>query len=154
MANIACLVNQTGPLYVHPEGVVRRTHFHAMAMYANLLQPRVARAEVESDRITRGESSVAMVDAIATVDESGTNWSLAIMNRHPSEAVRCTIKLGDRSIDGVFPATLLTGDGPDAYNDIDDPNRVAPRVVELTFEAGTVSLPPHSLSIIEVSMPK
>ncbi len=42
MANIACLVNQTGPLYVHPEGIVRRTHFHTMAMYATLLQANVA----------------------------------------------------------------------------------------------------------------
>ena len=46
-------------------GVVRRTHFHTMAMYANLLQPRVVGADVESDRLTQGESSVAMVDAIA-----------------------------------------------------------------------------------------
>ena len=154
MANIACLVNQTGPLYVHPEGVVRRTHFHAMAMYANLLQPRVVGADVESDRITQGESSVAMVDAIATVDETGERWAVALMNRHPSEAARCTIELGPRPIDGTYQATLLTGDSPDAFNDIEHPRRVVPRAVELVFEDGTVSLPPHSLVIVEIPMAK
>ena len=154
MANIACLVNQTGPLYVHPEGVVRRTHFHTMAMYANLLQPRVVGADVESDRITQGESSVAMVDAIATVDETGERWAVALMNRHPSEAARCTIELGPRPIDGTYQATLLTGDSPDAYNDIEHPRRVVPRAVELVFEDGTVRLPPHSLVIVEIPMAK
>jgi alpha-N-arabinofuranosidase len=154
MANIACLVNQTGPLYVHPEGVVRRTHFHTMAMYANLLQPRVVGADVESDRLTQGESSVAMVDAIATVDETGEQWAVAIMNRHPSEAVRCTIELGPQPIDGTYQATLLTGDSPDAYNDIEHPRRVAPKVVELIFEDGTVSLPPHSLVIVTLPLAK
>ena len=154
MANIACLVNQTGPLYVHPEGVVRRTHFHTMAMYANLLQPRVVGADVESDRITQGESSVAMVDAIATVDETGEQWAVAIMNRHPSEAVRCTIELGPQPIDGTYQATLLTGDSPDAYNDIEHPRRVHPRATEVVFEDGTVSLPPHSLVIVELPLAK
>lgn len=154
MANIACLVNQTGPLYVHPEGVVRRTHFHAMAMYANLLQPRIAEARVDSDRIDRGESSVAMIDAIATVDETGERWAVAIMNRHPSEAVRCTLTLGPRPIDGTYQATLLTGDSPDAYNDIEHPRRVAPRATELVFEDGTVSLPPHSLVVVELPLAK
>ena len=49
---------------------------------------------------------------------------------------------------------MLTGDSPDAYNDIDDPNRVAPRETELTFQQGAVSLPPHSLCIVEVLLRK
>ena len=152
MANIACLVNQTGPLYVHPEGVVRRTHFHAMAMYANQLGPRIAKARVESDRLFEGDASVAMVDAIATVDESGRSWSVAIMNRHPSDEVTCTLQLGDRLVDGTFQATLLTGASPDAYNDIQHPDRVTPAVTEVTFKAGAVRLPPHSLCIVEVPL--
>lgn len=154
MANIACLVNQTGPLYVHPEGIVRRTHFHAMAMYANLLKEHVVGAHIESDRLTHGESSVAMVDAIATVDESGANWAVALVNRHPSEAVLCTLEIGALPIDGTYKATILTGDSPDAYNDIEHPDRVAPRKTALTFAQGTVRLPPHSLCIVEVPLQK
>ena len=154
MANVACLVNQTGPLYVHPEGIVKRTHFHTMAMYANLLETNVAKTQIDSDRLTHGPSSVAMVDAIATVDDSGKNWSVAIMNRHPSNEVTCTLKMGDLPLDGTYRATVLTGDSPDAYNDIEHPNRVAPQEMMLTFKEGRTSLPPHSLVIVEGRLKK
>ena len=49
MANIAPIVNTRGPLYVHPLGLVKRTTFHVLAMYGNLLGERVASAEVTSD---------------------------------------------------------------------------------------------------------
>lgn len=154
MANIACLVNQTGPLYVHPEGVVRRTHFHAMAMYADLLESRVAEAKIESDRLRHGDSSVAMVDAIATVDESGDSWVVALMNRHPEEEVVCTLEIGDRSIDGTYEAMMLAGDSPDAFNDIEHPDRVAPGKTRLVFRNGRVALPPHSLCIVRIPSSK
>ncbi len=154
MANIACLVNQTGPLRVHPEGVLRRTHFHAMAMYANLLQPNVARSQVESSRLTHGDSSVALVDAVATVDDAGSTWTVAMINRHPSESIRCTVALGDAPVDGVFPAVILSGDSPDAFNDIELPDRVAPVKAEMVFKQGVVTLPPHSLCFVEMSPEK
>jgi len=154
MANIACLVNQTGPLYAHPKGIVKRTHFHSMAMYANLLQSHVAKTQVDSDRLTHGRSSVAMVDAIATVDKSGKKWAVAMMNRHPSEEVTCTLKIAEQPIDGTYKATVLTGDSPDSYNDIEHPHRVRPKEAELTFKKGTISLPPHSLVIVDVLLNK
>ena len=150
MANIACLVNQTGPLHVHPGGVVRRAHFHAMAMYANRLGPRVAAARIESDRLAHAGASVALVDAVATRDEAGERWSIALMNRHPSDEVVCTLRLGDAPLEGPYPATLLSADTPDAFNDVEHPDRVAPAPVALTFDAGAVRLPPHSLCILEV----
>ena len=150
MANIACLVNQTGPLYAHPKGIVKRTHFHTMAMYANLLQAHVAKAQVSADRLTHGSSSVAMVDAIATVDESGKKWAVAMMNRHPSQEATCTLRIGENLTDGTYKATILTGESPDSYNDIEHPHRVVPKKTESTFKKGAISLPPHSLVIVEV----
>ena len=152
MANISCLVNQTGPLYVHPKGIVKRTHFHTMAMYANLLQAFVVKAKVNTDKLTYGSASVAMVDAIATVNKSGKKWAVAIMNRNPLEEVVCTLKIGELPVDGTFKATILTGDSPDSYNDIEHPHRVAPKEVELTIKKGTISLPPHSLVIVEAQL--
>jgi len=154
MANISCLVNQTGPLYVHPKGIVKRTHFRTMAMYANLLQAYVVKAKVNSDKLTHGSASVAMVDAIATVDKSGKKWAVAMMNRHPSKEVVCTLKIGELPVDGTYKATILTGDSPDAYNDIEHPDRVAPKEAELTVKKGAISLPPLSLVIVDVLLKK
>ena len=149
MANISCLVNQTGPLYVHPKGIVRRTHFHAMAMYANLLQTRVAKTQVHADRLTNGSASV---DAIATVDKSAKQWSIALVNRHPSDSVACSVTMKNTPLDGTYKATILTGDSPDSYNDIEHPSRVVPKEVKLIFKNGTTNLPPHSLVIVDVSL--
>ena len=152
MANIAPIVNTRGPLYVHPKGIVKRTHFHTMAMYANLLQERVGNAKVTAGRLTNGETSVAVVDAIATVDESGKHWAIAMVNRHPSENVVCTVTLGSSSLEGTYTATLLAGDSPNAYNDIEHPNRVVPKKVELTFNKGATRLAPCSLTIANITL--
>ena len=151
MANIAPIVNTRGPLFVHPAGVVRRTHFHTMAMYANELQPRVAQLQRAAPRLRHGERQIPVVDAVATVDDSGERWAIALINRHPSERVACTVELGGAALEGAHDASLLTADSPDAYNDIDAPDRVAPEQVELMFEDGVTMLPPHSLTIVKVT---
>ena len=150
MANIAALVNTRGPLYVHPKGIVKRTHFHAMKMYANELEARVAKLDIQADQLAHGNKSVGVVDAVATVDESGKNWSIAIVNRHPDQQVPCTIKMKDLLLDGEYNAVVLSGDSPDAFNDIDRPDRVVPVTKKLIFRKGVVALPPHSLTIVKV----
>ncbi len=150
MANISPFVNQSGPLYVHPKGIVKRTHFHTMAMYSNQLQPQVAQSEFISDTLTNGKDSIAVVDAIATVDKKGENWAISLVNRHPSEDVACTVKLGDKAINGKFKATILTGVSPESYNDIEESNRVIPKELEIKFEKGSTMLPPHSLIIVHI----
>lgn len=148
MANIAPLVNTRGPLFVHAKGIVKRPHYHTMWMYANLLQERVAPVHVTSSRL-KG-ASVATVDAVATVDQSGRRWSVSLINRDPSESVACTLKISQTPLNGKYKATLLTADSTDSYNDPENPARVAPREVELTFMNGVVELPPHSLLIVSI----
>ena len=48
-----------------------------------------------------------------------------------------------------YAATVLSGDSPDSFNDIENPNRVIPRKTTLIFTKGVVHLPPHSLTIIK-----
>jgi len=148
MANIAPLVNTRGPLYVHPQGVVRRTHFYTMAMYANLLGPHVAETTVEAGPLAHGDRIIPVVDAIATTNEAGTMWSIALVNRHPSQEIACTVKIRGIPLEGQYQATILSGDSPEAYNSIEHPNRVVPERTQRTFRQGTGALPPHSLTIL------
>jgi len=152
MANVAPLVNTRGPLFVHPNGIVKRTSFHTMAIYANLLKESVVKADVQADELRHGDASVAVIDAIATVDGGGENFSIALVNRHPSDEVDCTVKLGKTLLEGIYKTTVLDGESPDAYNDIENPDRVVPREMEIHFRNGVASLPPHSLSLIEISL--
>ena len=150
MANIAPLVNTRGPLYVHPHGILKRTTFHTLALYANQLGSRVGKLDLTTGNLLNGSRSVPMVDAIATVDESGKVWSIALVNRHPSKNVACTIKMRDILLDGRYEATILTGDSPQAFNDVEHPNRVVPERTQVPFKKGVVSLLPHSLTIVRI----
>jgi alpha-N-arabinofuranosidase len=117
-------------------------------MYANDLEAQVAPLEV--DQPGTGKQGTARIDAIATVDKTGKRWSIALVNRDPSQAVACTVRLGDQLLDGVFDAKILAGDSPEAFNDIAHPNRVVPEPSQVTFNQGVVELPPHSLTIMRV----
>ena len=152
MANIAPIVNTRGPLFVHPKGIVRRTHFHTMAMYANELEERVGSLEIKADKLKHEGKSVPVVDAVATVDASGGNWAIALVNRHPDKKVACSVKLKDAPLEGEYTALVMAGDSPDSFNDIENPNRVVPVKTTLTFKAGMAHLPPHSLTIVKVPL--
>jgi alpha-L-arabinofuranosidase len=150
MANIAPLVNTRGPLFVHPGGIVKRSHFHTMSMYANRLESHFCPSGVTSGILVHGKDTVAMVDALATVDETGKSWAISLVNRDPSEDVGCTVKIGERLLNGKYRATVLTGSSPDDFNDIHSPDRVSPQDTEVLFRKGVVTLPPHSLTIVFV----
>jgi len=150
MANIAPIVNTRGPLYVHPKGIVKRTTYHALAMYANLLGNRVGTTHVDGGLLVHGDRFIPLIDAIATLDDGGRAWSLVFVNRHPSKEVDCTVQLPGALLDGTFEATILAGDSPTAYNNIEKPHRVVPESRQLEFKNNVVKLPPHSLTIVRI----
>jgi len=150
MANIAPIVNTRGPLYVHPKGIVKRTTFHVLAMYANLLGNHVVNSKTTSGLLVHGNQFVPIVDAIVTVDDANKTWKIALVNRHPSKEVDCTVCLKNTLLEGTFEATVLDGDSPEAYNDIENPHRVNPTKVQLTFRKNVAKLPPHSLTIVRI----
>ena len=121
-----------------------------MAMYRNLLEERVAEVETISGKLTQEGESVAVVDALATVDEKGENWAISLVNRHPSDHVNCRIELGDKPLDGTYHAKVLTGDSLDSFNDVENPERVSPVLLRVEIEKGVLRLPPHSLMIVLV----
>jgi alpha-N-arabinofuranosidase len=150
MANIAPLVNTRGPLFVHPRGIVKRTTFHTMALYANRLGSRVGKLELQTGNLLHENRSLPTVDALATVDEPGKVWSIALVNRHPFQSMACTIKMNRAPLDGRYEAVILAGDSPEAFNDVEHPNRVVPVSTQLLFKKGVADLPPHSLTIVRV----
>jgi alpha-N-arabinofuranosidase len=150
MANIAPLVNTRGPLFVHPKGIVKRTHFHTMAMYANELESRVGVLKLTASPLFKGSQSIPVADAVATVDASGRQWAIALVNRHPDRSLKCTVKMKDKVLEGNCPSVVLASDSPDAFNDIEYPDRVVPVRKTVTFAEGLTELPPHSLTIISV----
>ena len=149
MACMAPVVNARGPLFVHPKGIVRRTTFHVLQMYANLLEPNVLAAKVSSEPLKSGEKSVPALDAVVTSSDDRKRFAVALINRHPDQPVDCKLSLSAPPRDGAVKARLLAGDSTDAYNDVDRPGRVAPETREWKLQEGAVRLPPHSVAIVQ-----
>ena len=149
MANLAPTVNARGPLFVHEGGVVRRTTFHVMRMYADLLGPRVLDAQIRSANLATGSGDVPLVDAVATGDDDGF-VTISLVNKSDRDEAAVRVVIGGRPVTGEHDATVLTGTGPDAFNDVDAPEAVVPVTGRLSFTDGVVMLPPHSVSICRV----
>lgn len=149
MANIAPTVNARGPLFVHPDGVVRRTTFHVMRMYANLLGSEVLDSHTIAPELAVPGGSVPAVDVVATRQSADNSIVVSFVNKHDSDTVPCKVVIGSGPLNGTFDGTLLTGPGPDAYNDVDSPDTVQPVDTKVTVEDGVLSLPPHSVLFVK-----
>jgi alpha-N-arabinofuranosidase len=151
MANMAPAVNTRGPLFAHPRGIVRRTTFHVLKMYSDLCCPNVADAFVSADALPHADKSAPVLDAVVTCTSDWKTLVLTAINRHPEMEVSCSLRVDGAPLEGAFPATLLSGDSPDAYNDVERPNRVVPIERSLSFRKGVTSIPPHTLAFCRLN---
>jgi alpha-N-arabinofuranosidase len=149
MANMAPVVNTRGPLFVHPAGIVKRPTFHVLAMYANLLKANTVMTWVTSDTFSSAGKSISVLDAVATCDDAMQQWSLGLVNRHPDLSLRCYVHLEGQRLEGRCRITVLSGDSPEAYNDIAYPDHVSPCETEISLKDGEVVLAPHSVTVIQ-----
>ncbi|NLU95548.1 alpha-L-arabinofuranosidase C-terminal domain-containing protein [Chitinophaga sp. Ak27] len=151
MACMAPIVNTTGPIYVSPEGIVKRTTYHVMNMYANNLQPNIISSFIKSDTLSNGTTSVPAIDAIVTCSDDRKFYSISLVNKHPEREAECDIDLGN--IDGNASEFVLSGDSENAFNDVDTPNRVIPIKRSIVIKNGKIILPAHSLVILNIKLP-
>ncbi len=149
MACMAPVVNARGPLFVHPKGVVRRTTFHVMKMYSDLLLPNVLSSQVSSDLLHVDKDTVPVIDAVVTRSDDQKRLAVALINRHPQTAARLKLTLGNTVIPTGARVTILSGDSSDAYNDVALPDRVVPETRALMLSDGQIELPPHSVAIAQ-----
>ena len=152
MACMAPVVNARGPLFVHPKGVVRRTTFHVLSLYAGLLQPTVLPVRLSCERLQNGDASVPVVDATATLSDDRKRVTLALVNRDPDRPVDLKVDLGGVPGLAKAKATSLAGDSPDAYNDVTHPDRVQPEPREGVLKDGALWLSPHSVNLVELTL--
>lgn len=147
MANLAPTVNARGPLFVHTEGVVKRTTFHLMSLYANSLGGRVLPAHLRSVDLDTGFGSVPQVDAIVTTDDDNS-LTIVLVNKSEASTVDVAVTVDGKRATGMHQAIELAGDSADAYNDVGNPDAVVPAERLVSFDNGVTTLPAHSVTVI------
>lgn len=149
MANMAPVVNTRGPLFVYPEGIVKRTTYYVMQLYATKLQPNILPVYIKSDLLSKDGKSVPVVDAVVTCSNDKKQLVIALVNKDPEKEAVCDLGIG--GLDGSIIATFLSGDSTEAFNDIDSPNRVVPQEKKIRIRNGMVTIPAHSLVILPIT---
>jgi alpha-N-arabinofuranosidase len=144
------VVNTRGALFVHPKGIVRRTTFHVLKLYASALEKNYLPSTLASETLNHNGQETSALDAIVTCDDAKRHFAVSAVNKHPEKALPLAIDF--KNIAGSVPkqvsATVLSGSSPDDYNDIDAENRVVPVEKILKVTDGKVFIPPHSVTII------
>lgn len=148
MANVAPSVNTRGPIYAHAGGIVRRTTFHTMKMYADHIRERIVRAVVDGPQLEHAGKTINLVDAVVSIDGRGT--TIALVNRDPDGEAMCELMLDRQVLTGEFAVDVLDGPSPDAFNSVHEPNAVTPRRISLGDTNGRFAIPPHALCMLHV----
>ncbi len=152
MACFSPIVNARGALYVYPEGLVKRSTFYTLYMYANDLLPYVVPTQEDLTQTVSYENrSTKALDVILTSDKDGKKFVYAVINKDPQNEVSLTLdfKGMGKTAKSRVSAKILAGEGIDDYNDIGD-DSVEPYQTTLNVRNGSVSIPAHSVTFITI----
>ena len=126
-ACLAQLVNVIAPIKTEPRGPSwREATFHPFSITAARARGEAVALAVDGPVLsTPTHGDVPVVDAVATVEESGTA-SLFVVNRHPSETVDLVLDAPRRTRIRLLDAVLLSDPDVHATNSMERPDRVRP----------------------------
>ena len=153
VACLAQLVNVIAPIMTEPGGPVwRQATYHPFALTARYGRGTVLRLEPRGPVRETGQwGEVPLLDAVAVHDEDAGGLTIFTVNRDQHEPMAVDLDL--RGLAGLAAGehTTLAGNDPDAVNDAEHPDRVAPRQldeVKLDGGRGQVVLPPLSWNMV------
>lgn len=149
MACMSPVVNVRGPLYAYPGGIVRRTTFYVFKMYSHYLEPYVL-PSISSGESFSENKEVKLIDAVVTCSKDRQNFSVVLINKHPEKVISYYLDI--EGMPNRVNVIMLEGDSTDAYNDVENPDRVIPEETMMDIENNTIQLPPHSVNIVHFSV--
>lgn len=157
MANFAPILNTRGCIFTTEKAMVLRSTYYVFDLYVNYLGDTVLDSwweEMPGLSVNRKDGEPVRVD---TLDLLGTKWTdregyaLALVNKHPEEAQTITISMPEAR----GKAVLFTLNGPsrDSYNDVDRQEiQIQKHVLGMYQENSTVTLPPHSVNVLQIGV--
>jgi alpha-N-arabinofuranosidase len=159
MANYAPTVNTRGLIWTHPEGLVLRSTYHVFDLFVNHSWETVLDAHVSTPTFPVrqpgiSDVSVDHLDTVVTIDEEKSELSIIATNLHPDQYLETTIHLLNLEVAPGAVVRTLTGNSPDAYNDLGSPQAVSIRTEDKVVQPDeiTLSLGPHSVTAVALKL--
>lgn len=158
MANFAPVVNTRGLIYTHQQGIVLRPTYYVFEMYTQQLGDEIVDSfELDVPELSQKDRfgnvrRFPQVDVIATRFSGTDRLAVSLVNKHATDdiLVQATIPHAGKNIS----LQVLSGDSPDAYNDVGHTGVLPAARPDLVDTRGEdllcVKLPPHSVSILSI----
>jgi alpha-N-arabinofuranosidase len=129
-ACLAQLVNVIAPIKTEARGPVwREATFYPFSVTAARARGEAVPLAVDGPVLsTTTHGDVPVIDAVATVEESGAA-SLFVVNRHPGETVDLVLDAPDHTGIHLLDAVLLSDPDVHASNSREQPDRVRPKAM-------------------------
>jgi alpha-N-arabinofuranosidase len=170
IANYAQLVNVIASIFSSPQRLYLQTTYFPLQLYAQHMGEFSLDAHVECDGHTLSQedersspwahrvwdlSPFPWLDVSATVDDSGRQVTLGIVNRSPDEEIETTLQ----TVEGRWGSRITTYEvnGRDVHtvNSFEHPDEVAivGKVLEVpNSNRATVVFPAHSLTVLKAEI--
>ena len=151
MANLAQIVNVLqAPVMTDGDRIWLTPTYHALAMHAAHIGATALPAEV-----TAGDSLPDSTPALsATASTTDRGLTISLVNQHRTQGCEVSIAAGVTA--GAATAQILSADAPNAQNNLDAPDRVAPKTLTVMTDGSDgwrLEMPPHSLVTVIVMSP-
>lgn len=155
LANLAQLVNVIAPISTTPTGLLLRTTYYPLELYANRSGPIALDVPTASPRFeTKNFGAQDYLETSATFDEEKRRVTLAVVNRRKEGDVVGTVEIVNGRAKPGGHAFLITGSDPDAVNTFENPRAVTTREVEFTATGNRweYRFPCHSVTWLEFDL--
>jgi alpha-N-arabinofuranosidase len=146
-ATWAQLVNVIAPIQAGPDGSVRQTVFHPLALYAQRCGDESVAATCESPVLEGG--ALPALDVAATRREADRTLTLAVVNRNPEQAVAARLELAGAQY-ALSDGLELSADSMLATNSLARPTDECVRTRRLSTlsAAGAHIFPARSITLL------
>lgn len=154
MATWAQMVNIIAPILADTEGSVRQTVFYPLAAYAQHTGRWNLPVTCVSPPLDfKAKHPLPALDATASLNEDGNCVTLAVVNRHPTQAITATIHCDESNTFAFESGHTLSDPTPTAKKMVGKPSRdsVQSRVIEKIPTQGH-RFPPSSLTMLSLSI--
>lgn len=151
LANLAQLVNVLGAMRTTATELVRSPIYLAFQLYSENTGTQRLKTVVKGGSWPlpeTGGNDWPLIDAIATASEDGKAVYLAVINRHPTQALQATLQIQGFLPPVAVTALQLAGEHFDQANTFAEPDCL--RLTEhrvLWQEAQQYTYPPHSVTL-------
>ncbi|MDO4562401.1 MAG: alpha-L-arabinofuranosidase C-terminal domain-containing protein [Clostridia bacterium] len=145
MACFSPVVNTRGCICTHKEGIVLRPTYYVFYLFANLLGENVLDVW-NADTPLSDTGDMEMSDVVVTRTKEG--YAVSAINKDAENECEIGLRFLDAEI-SKCRIHCLNGKSKNSYNDIGK-TEVGISVSEWTKFGGKVTLPPHSVNVIEL----